>query len=189
MSCKINHLTAKECGIPNVAGLNLVWAIPTHDIESITRTVVEGKVTDFSAITLKSGKFFKDVTASKTQAKHSFTEEGDDPEDVTYSNMIDLATSYLNKAKRLAVQSLQSVELTFLYRDNNDQIVLVGDEKRGLYRSTFDGGTGSQKDGKNGATMIFTGKSMPNVGLDYVGSDMSALMPLLDGWVPPIPAP
>lgn len=180
MSCTLNKLTANECGVSNVRGLNLVWAIPTHDIESVVRVIENGKVTGFSSINLKTDKHFKDVTAKKTMAKHSFSEEGDDPQDRTFNNVMDLATAYLNKAKRLAVQSFQNVEVTFLYRDNNDQIVLVGDEKRGLYRSALEGGTGSQTDGRNGADMTFTGQSMQNIGLHYDQAEITALLPLLE---------
>lgn len=190
MSCSIGELTGKACNTVNAKGISKVLAIPIHDVETITFVNdPQGNPTSFSAIVPKAGKTFYDVSASKRKASASFALDGEDPDSQAFSNTISLMTPYLNATKINTIRQYLGVEVLFVFKDNNKNVWLVGDKDKGLFKQTLEGGTGTEADGENGATLTFVGNAMRSIWINFTGNFENDILPLVFGYVAPTPPP
>lgn len=190
MSCNIGELTSKPCNTVNAKGISKLLAIPIHAVESITFVEdAEGNPLSFSAITLKAGMTFFDVTASKRKASASFALDGEDPDSQAFSNTISLMTPYLTPTKLTNIRKFLGVEVLFIFKDNNKNVWIVGDTDKGLFKQTLEGGTGTEADGENGATLTFVGNSMKSIWVNYTGDFAVDILPKVFGYVAPPPPP
>lgn len=144
---------ARDCA-PSMGGIKRAWIANYDDVTGVT--VTDGKV---SALTMASGKVFKEFTFRKNTGNFASTLNKDVANGSEYvSTDIMFIFSKMETTKRVEMSALSKGELAVIVEDMNGVLWYFGKDEP-VVSTTGDGQTGTQRADRNGYSITLQDNS------------------------------